>query len=418
MTRRSFIGAAAVGVALTLILARSETQNRAIAQGQGQGQLPVFEVDARFPQLPEKMMIGGVGGVAPDRAGNVWAIHRPHTLPESNAMLNGYTPAPPVIQWDRNGRYLRGWGGYSPAKEYEWFNRGGLHRSKFAECPGCGTQVRGNGDRRPGSGEHGIYIDYQDNVWLTGNGAGDGQILKFTKEGKFLLQIGKGGRVGPPLKPGGNPEDLVDSNDTQNVAQATTVAVHPKTNEVFVADGYGNRRIIVFDATTGAYKRHWGAYGARPDDKAPNARQTTGPPTQQFNTVHGVTIGPDDTVYVADRANNRIQAFTLQGKFLREGFNRRESQGTGSAFGVVVSPDNRFVYVADGSNERVAIMDRATLQVIGAVGRPGSGAGEFYHLHSIAIDPQGNIITGESQGYRVQRFLYKGLTTRSGNATR
>ena len=417
MTNRIFLSAGILGITLMLTLTASPTPDTMFAQGQTQV-LPIFEVDARFPQLPDKMMIGGVGGVAADRNGNVWAIHRPHTLPESNAMLNGYTPAPPVIQWDRSGRYLQGWGGYSPTKEFEWFNRGGLHRSKFAECPGCGTLLRGNGDRRPGSGEHGIYVDHQDNVWLTGNGAGDGQVLKFTKEGKFLLQIGKGGRVGPPLKPGGDPEDLVDSNDTQNVAQSTTVAVHAKTNEVFVADGYGNRRIVVFDAATGAYKRHWGAYGARPDDKAPNARVTTGAPAQQFNTVHGVTIGPDDTVYVADRANNRIQAFTLQGKFLREGFNRRESQGTGSAFGVVVSPDNRFVYVADGSNERVAIMDRATLQPIGSIGRPGSNAGEFYHLHSIAIDPQGNVITGESQGYRGQRFVYKGLTPRSGNATR
>jgi 6-phosphogluconolactonase (cycloisomerase 2 family) len=370
--------------------------------------VPVFEVDARFPRIPEKMMIGGVGGVAADRRGNVWIIHRPHTLPESNAMLNGYTAAPPVMQFDPAGKYLQGWGGPAKAGEYQWFHRGSATRSAYAECPGCGTAVRGNGDRRPGSGEHGIYVDHQDNVWLTGNGDGDGHILKFTSNGKFLLQIGKGGRRTADGK-----QDLVDSNDTMNLAAATTVAVHPKTNEVFVADGYGNRRLIVFDATTGAYKRHWGAFGNRPDDQAPNRRVTSGPSVQQFNTVHGVAIGPDDVVYVADRANNRIQAFTLDGKFLREGYNKRDSQGTGSAFGVVVSPDNRFVYVADGSNERVAIMDRATLEVIGQIGRPGSSAGEFYHLHSLAIDAQGNLITGESQGYRVQKFIYKGVANRA-----
>ena len=193
------------------------------------------------------------------------------------------------------------------------------------------------------------------------------------------------------------------------------VVVYPKTNEVFVADGYGNRRVIVFDADTGTYKRHWGAYGKNPDDKAPNVRLLTGPGTQQFNTVHGITISNDDFVYVADRGNNRIQVFRPDGTFVKEGYVGRETAGTGSAYGVALSrdPQQRFLYVADGSNDRVDILDRSTLELIGHIGRPGRQAGEFFHAHSIASDSKGNIIVGESQGYRVQKFIYKGLSTRS-----
>jgi DNA-binding beta-propeller fold protein YncE len=182
---------------------------------------------------------------------------------------------------------------------------------------------------------------------------------------------------------------------------------------VFVADGYGNRRVIVFDADTGMYKRHWGAYGNKPDDKASKERQADGPGPQQFNTPHGIAISRDGIVYVADRANNRVQSFKLDGAFLKEGFVKRQSRDTGTAFGVALSPDpgQRFLYVADGSNERVAILDRASLQEIGHIGGPGRKAGEFFHLHSLSIDPKGNLITGESQGYRVQKFVFKGLST-------
>ncbi len=324
--------------------------------------LPVFEVDPKFPTMPEHMLLGGVGGATADSHGNVWVFHRPHTLEEG-------------------------------------FNRGGLH-SAFAECPSCTAERRLNGDGRPGSGEHGIAVDAKDNVWLTGNGDGDGQVLKFTKDGKFLLQIGKGGVA-------------VDSNDTTHLSRPAGITVYDKTNEVFVADGYGNRRVIVFDVETGAYKRHWGAYGNKPDDKASKARQASGSGPQQFNTPHGIEVSRDGIVYVTDRANNRVQSFTLEGKFLKEGFIKRESQGTGTAFGVALSadPEQRFVYIADGSNERIAILDRKSLEEIGHIGRPGRKAGEFFHLHSLDVDPQGNIVTGESQGYRVQKFIYKGLST-------
>jgi DNA-binding beta-propeller fold protein YncE len=361
--------------------------------------VPIFEVDASFPTMPDHMLLGGVGGVTADSHGNVWIFQRPHTLEEGNAMENGYVPAPPVLEFSATGQFIRGWGGPAKGRSYQWFNRGGLH-SAFAECASCTAERRLNGDGRPGSGEHGIFVDDKNNVWLTGNGDGDGQILKFTKDGKFLMQIGKQG-VG------------ADSNNTEHLSRPTSVAVYSKTNEIFVADGYGNRRVIVFDAETGAYKRHWGAYGNKPDDSASKGRQVTGPGPQQFNTPHGIAVSRDGIVYVADRANNRVQVFKLDGSFLKEGFVRRQSQGTGTAFGVALSPDpgQRFLYVADGSNERIAILDRTSLQEIGHIGGPGRKAGEFFHLHSLGVDPQGNLVTGESQGYRVQKFVFKGLST-------
>jgi DNA-binding beta-propeller fold protein YncE len=354
--------------------------------------------------MPDGMFLGAVGGVAADSHGNVWAFQRPHTVPEYNAPLNGYKPAPPVLEWDASGKYLQGFGGYAPNHEYEWFFRstgeGANLRSAYAECPGCGQGVRGNGDHRAANGEHGIAVDYQDNVWLTGNGGKDGQILKFSKDGKFLMMIGH------PI-----PDGSVDSADTTHVARAAGLIVNPKTNELYVADGYGNRRVIVFDATTGAYKRMWGAYGNKPDDKPKPQRITEGEGNPQFNTVHGIALSQDGTVYVADRANNRIQVFTPEGKFLKEAYNVRDSKGTGSAFGVVVSPDDKWVYVADAAHEHIAIFDRNTMEPVGAIGRPGRGAAEFENLHSIAIDPQGNLITGESQGYRVAKFIYKGTSS-------
>ena len=398
MKSHILIGVASVGAALMVLLV-GMSENTAIAQGQKRT-LPIFVVDANFPTMPEHMEMGGVGGVNADSHGNVWVFQRPHTIEDGNSMDNGYKPAPPVLEFDEKGNYIQGWGGPSKAGEYQWTNRGGLH-SSYAECTSCSEQKRTNGDGRPGSGEHGITVDYKDNVWLTGNGDGDGQILKFTRDGKFLLQIGHAG-----VK--------ANSNDTANVSRATTIVVYQKTNEVFVADGYGNRRVIVFDADTGKYKRHWGAYGNKPDDSVPNKRLISGPGSQQFNTVHGIAISNDDLVYVADRGNNRIQVFKPDGMFMKEEYvGRRDTAGTGSAYGVALSgdPQQRFLYVADGSDDHIAILDRNTLETIGQIGRPGRKAGEFFHAHSIATDSKGNILVGESQGYRVQKFIYRGLST-------
>jgi DNA-binding beta-propeller fold protein YncE len=189
--------------------------------------------------------------------------------------------------------------------------------------------------------------------------------------------------------------------------------VYQKTNEVFVADGYGNRRVIVFDADTGAYKRHWGAYGNKPDDTVPRTRVYEGPGPQQFNTVHGIRISNDDLVYVGDRVNNRIQVFRPDGTFVKEGYiERKTSTPEGTAFDIAFSPDKQqqFLYVPDGSNKKVQILNRDTLEVVGFFGgRGGHGAGQFFHIHSIASDSKGNIYLGESFGMRALRWNYKGI---------
>jgi DNA-binding beta-propeller fold protein YncE len=195
-----------------------------------------------------------------------------------------------------------------------------------------------------------------------------------------------------------------------NLNSPAGISVHAPTNEVFVADGYGNRRIIVFDADTGAYKRHWGAYGKRPDDAASRERTYKGPPPEQFNLLHGLRISNDGLVYVADRYNSRIQVFRLDGTFVKEAFIAREtldSRGTASDISFSADPAQRYLYVVDAANYKVRILDRQTLEILSSFGRLGYYAGQWKWVHGIATDSKGNIYTSESQGNRVQKFTLK-----------
>jgi DNA-binding beta-propeller fold protein YncE len=298
-----------------------------------------------------------------------------------------------VLQFDAGGTLLRSWGG--PADGYDWPER-----------------------------EHGIYVDREDNVWISGNGgwpkpspggSTDDMILKFSPEGKFLLQIGQRG------KSGGNA-------DTSNVHQPADVFVHAPTNELFVADGYGNQRVIVFDAGTGRFKRMWGAFGNTPEAPAPAARgggrgardggrgaargaapapaDPKGPP--QFGLVHAVKVANDGTVYVADRSNNRIQTFTTDGKYLRQVNVEAGGATTAVPAGFAFSPDpaQQFLYVVDSGPMRVVIFDRATLTQIGSIGMRGPAPGEFDIVHHMAADAKGNLYTAEIvTNNRAQRFV-------------
>jgi DNA-binding beta-propeller fold protein YncE len=225
-------------------------------------------------------------------------------------------------------------------------------------------------------------------------------VLKFSRDGKFLMQIGKLGQS-------------KGSNDVDNLGLPAKTMVDPKTNELYVADGYGNKRVIVFDADTGKYKRHWGAYGNKPDDTNLGPYRPDAPVAQQFrNPVHCVELSRDGMLYVCDRVNDRIQVFTTDGKFVKEVFIAKNTLGDGSAWDIAFSkdPQQKYIYLADGSNEKVYIMLRETMEILTSFGDGGRQPGQFYAVHSIATDSKGNVYTTETyRGQRVQRFVYKGL---------
>ena len=228
----------------------------------------------------------------------------------------------------------------------------------------------------------------------------DNQVLKFTQDGQFLMQIGK-------------PAHSKGSNDVENLRLPAKTFIDKQTNEVYVADGYGNHRVIVYDADTGQYKRHWGAYGHKPDDADLGNYDPDAPPPQQFrNPVHCADMSVDRLVYVCDRVNDRIQVFKPDGTFVKEGFIAKRTLGSGSAWDIAFSkdPQQKYIYLADGENDRVHILLRDTLEVLTTFGEGGRQPGEFYGPHSIATDSKGNIYVTETyRGQRVQKFVYKGL---------
>ncbi|MSO56880.1 MAG: hypothetical protein EXQ55_08175 [Acidobacteria bacterium] len=351
------------------------------------GPVPRFDIDPSWPQAHENWIIGHTTALYGSRDGHMWMLQRPSSIVDDELASNWgagvecCVPAPPVIEFDQTGKVVQSWGGLgAPRQGLDWPEN-----------------------------EHGLFVDYKDHAWLAGNGDSDGQVFKFSKDGQLLLRIGRRRTKG----------EKANSNDTTVLFTATNAFVHPRTNEVFISDGYGNRRVIVFDADTGAYKRHWGAYGKKPDDsvpRIPSGKATT--PPQQFTTVHSVRIANDDLVYVADRVNNRMQVFRLDGTFVKEQFIEPKTggQGTVSDFAFSPDPQQQFLYSADGSNQHIWVLDRQTLQIIGKFGRRGRNAGQFHWMHTLASDAQGNLYTGEgNNAKRGQRFLFRGVSPSATN---
>jgi DNA-binding beta-propeller fold protein YncE len=372
---RAFIYIAAIalgGAGLGMV----SSQDKAGAQ-RAMVEIPIFEVDPFWPRpLPDDWLLGMTIGVSVDDQDNVWIVHRGSATLHNNEKGAELNPpiarccrsAPPVLEFNPDGAMIRAWGG--PGQSYEW----------------------------PES-MHGVTVDYKGNVWLGGNGARDAQVLKFNKEGKFLMQSGHYGKN-------------AGSNDTENFGRVAQIYVDPKANEAYIADGYRNKRVAVIDADTGKMKRYWGAYGNKPDD-AEQGPYNPSVAQQQFrNPVHCVVMSNDDLVYVCDRQSDRIQVFHPNGTFIKEAFFATDTKAAGSTWEIAFSKDpaQRFMYLTDGQNERIRIIERSTLTELASFGHGGRQPGEFYGVHSIAVDSKGNIYETETyEGKRVQKFNFKGI---------
>ena len=341
------------------------------------GEAPIFEVDPLWPRpLPNHWILGSTIGVGVDSRDHVFIIHRQTTFSEVNeigATLDPPTseccvPAPNVLEFDPEGNLVNSWGG--PGEGYDW----------------------------PTS-NHGLSVDHHDNIWIGGNGGPDGQLLKFTRDGEFLMQVGVA-------------DAQPNSNSTEHFSRVAKISFDGTTDEAFVADGYGNRRVVVLDSNTGEFKRYWGAYGNEPSDDLVPSHTPDGPPQQQFRTpVHCADPSADGLVYVCDRAGNRIQVFQSDGTFVREAFIANATLGGGSVWDITFSrdPGQRFLYVADGMNKVVHVLDRESLEVLTSFGGGGRQPGQFYGVHSVATDSQGNLYTTETyEGKRLQKFVFMG----------
>ena len=275
-----------------------------------------------------------------------------------------------------------------------------------------------NDDYEWPTSNHGIWVDHKDNVWIGGNGGTDAHILKFTRAGEFLMQIGKAGArvTGTRTNADGNEVPVMarNSNDMESFGRVAQVTVDPETNEAYVSDGYYNKRIVVLDADTGEFKRYWGAYGNKPDDSVNLGRYSPdAPPAPQFRgPVHCAKVANDGLVYVCDRAADRLQVFQRDGTFVTEAIIAPQTLNQGSTWDIAFSKDadQKYIYLADGQNMKVYILLRETMEVLTSFGDGGRQPGQFFAVHSIETDSQGNIYTTETyEGKRVQKFIYKGI---------
>jgi hypothetical protein len=374
-SRNVLIGAGFAVTLGALAVAHLVMAREALAQGD---MAPTFEVNPFWPKpLPNHWIMGMAIGAWVDNNDHIWMVHRAATIDRTESQLQQglgecCQAAPPVLEFDEEGNLLHAWGG-------------------------------------PGKG----------NVWIGGNGGPDSQILKFTQDGKFLMQYGKSGArrkagaVADANVEASEKDFAADSNDPNNFGRVAKIFVDARENEAYIADGYLNHRVAVIDADTGKMKRWWGAYGNKPDDTPLGPYDPEAPHAQQFgNPVHCADMSVDRLIYVCDRVNDRLQVFTPEGKFVKEAYYKPATKADGSVWDIAFSkdPQQQWIFMTDGVNEQVVVWDRQTLKPVTTFGDGGRYAGEFHGVHSIAIDSRGNLFTTETyEGRRIQKFMYKGM---------
>jgi DNA-binding beta-propeller fold protein YncE len=406
---------------MALVLASLAVAGGVVRAQRGGAAAPALQVNPLWPEpLPNHWVLGSVTGVAVDARDHVWVTHRGADSLEGGEKGMMLTPptsslcctaAPFVLQFDAEGKLVSNFGG--PGQGYQWPQSPGslvvdAKNNVWIAAAGLEPAPAGSGRGRGGvdTTAAGVAAAARGTAAPAPTGPPDAHVLKFSSDGKFLLQIGTPGKIEGP-----------DSQTTLN--RPAAVAVDTAANEVYVADS-GNHRVVVFNSETGAYKRHWGAYGEKPTAEGGGTYDPAAPPARQFRDVTCVEIAKDGMVYVCDRTSNRIQVFQKDGKFVKEGIISKNTRGAtvtgqfgvvsshGAVWDIAFSSDaaQQHIFVADGHDKKVLIVQRDTLTEVGSLGDGGRQPGRFLAVGSIATDSRGNLYTGEQHhGKRVQKFV-------------